>query len=95
MGWLTINNRLESFVVTFYRQDNYHLEILWQYSLLPTLKALVRDLKHYFSKVPYEPLIFGQTGLHHVETCLRAYAGSEVPDQPAHTRSLIRAFTVH
>ena len=28
------------------------------------------------------------------KTCLRAYADSEAPDQTAHMRSLIRAFTV-
>ena len=30
----------------------------------------------------------------HAKTCLRAYANSEGPDQTAHPRSLIRAFTV-
>ena len=30
----------------------------------------------------------------HAKTCLLAYAGSEGPDQPAHPRSLIRAFAV-
>ena len=30
----------------------------------------------------------------HTKTCLRAYAESEDPDQPAHPRSLIRAFIV-
>ena len=29
-----------------------------------------------------------------VRTCLRAYADSESPDQPAHPRSLIMAFAV-
>ena len=28
------------------------------------------------------------------KTCLRAYADNEGPDQPAHPRSLIRAFTI-
>ena len=32
-------------------------------------------------------------GLGHVKTCLRAYADNADPDQPAHPRSLIRAFT--
>ena len=31
---------------------------------------------------------------HHAKMCLRAYADSEGSDQPAHPRSLIRAFTV-
>ena len=31
---------------------------------------------------------------HHAKLCLGAYADSEGPDQPAHSRSLIRAFTV-
>ena len=30
---------------------------------------------------------------YHAKTCLRAYAGSEGPDQTAHSRSLIRIFT--
>ena len=30
----------------------------------------------------------------HAKTCLRAYADSEGPDQPAHSHSLIRAFVV-
>ena len=30
----------------------------------------------------------------HAKTCLRLYAESEGPDQPAHPRSLIRAFAV-
>ena len=30
----------------------------------------------------------------YAKTCPRAYAESEGPDQPAHPRSLIRAFTV-
>ena len=34
-------------------------------------------------------------GPQHVKTCLWAYADSEGPDQPAHSRSLIRTFTVH
>ena len=33
-------------------------------------------------------------GPSHAKTCLRAYAESGGPDQPAHPRSLIRAFTV-
>ena len=32
-------------------------------------------------------------GSNHAEACLRAYADSKGPDQPAHSRSLIRAFT--
>ena len=32
-------------------------------------------------------------GLCHAITCLQAYADGEGPDQPAHSRSLIRAFT--
>ena len=82
-------------MVTIHLQDNYHPETLWQSSLLPTPTALTMDLKHYFSKVPYEPLIFEKTGTHHVKTCLLVYADSEVPDQRAHTRSLIGAFIVH
>ena len=30
----------------------------------------------------------------HAKTCLRAYADRDVPDQPAHPRSLIRALAV-
>ena len=33
-------------------------------------------------------------GWHHVKMYLRAYADNEGPDQPVHSRSLIRAFTV-
>ena len=33
-------------------------------------------------------------GPHHAKKCLRVYAKSEGPDQPAHPRSQIRAFTV-
>ena len=33
-------------------------------------------------------------GPRHAKTCLWVYADSEGPDQPAHLRSLIRAFTV-
>ena len=33
-------------------------------------------------------------GLYHANTCLRAYADSKGPDQPAHPRSLIWPFTV-
>ena len=31
---------------------------------------------------------------HTAKTCLRAYADSEGPDQPAHLRNLIRTFAV-
>ena len=33
-------------------------------------------------------------GPRHAKTCPRAYADIEGPDQPAHLRSLIRAFAV-
>ena len=32
--------------------------------------------------------------MRHAKTCFRAYADSEGPDQPAHSRCLIRTFTV-
>ena len=32
--------------------------------------------------------------MNHAKTCLRAYADNKGQDQPAHSRSLIRAFTV-
>ena len=31
---------------------------------------------------------------HHAKTCLRAYADGKIPDQSAHSRGLIRVFTV-
>ena len=34
------------------------------------------------------------SGSRYEKTCLVAYVDSEGPDQPAHSRSLIRAFTV-
>ena len=37
---------------------------------------------------------FALRGLRHAKTCLWVYADSEGPDQPAHPRSLIRAFIV-
>ena len=32
--------------------------------------------------------------MHHAKTCLRAYVDSKVPDQPVHSRSLIKVFAV-
>ena len=34
------------------------------------------------------------SGPRYINKCLRAYADSEAPDQPAHPRSLIKTFTV-
>ena len=46
------------------------------------------------SEGTFSPVWLLLFGLRHAKTCLRAYADSEGPDQTAHPRSLIRAFTV-
>ena len=55
---------------------------LWSTVKLFILRALLNS--------PYKLIIWPR----HAKTCIRANAGSEGPDQPAHPRSLIGAFAV-
>ena len=59
-------------------------------------KGLVRHmvLPTMFRSVAQNQIFLSLYGPRRSETCLRACADSKGPDQPAHPRSLIRAFAV-
>ena len=52
------------------------------------------DLFETYEKQAFQKVSLFSYGPRHAKMCLRAFAYSEGPDQPAHPRSLIRAFTV-